>query len=81
MGGSEEVREDLPDMWEGEGEPKPVEPKLESKDTSEPEVWESEREDRELEMGEVDERPVLDWQCFNMVLDPHRPWPLGTSTG
>ena len=59
----EEVREERPDMSEGEGEPRPAEPKLESKETSEPEDWEKERE---WEMGEV-ARPVREVQCFNIL--------------
>ena len=65
--GSEEVREERPDMSEGEGDPNPADPKLESKETSEPEEWEKVREEREWEMGEVVDNPVLEWQCFNIL--------------
>ena len=65
--GSEEVREDRPDMSEGEGDPNPADPKLESKETSEPEEWEKVREEREWEIGEVVDNPVREWQCFNIL--------------
>ena len=71
--GSEEVREERPDISEGEGDPNPADPKLESKETSEPEEdWEKVREEREWEMGEVVDNPVRDWQCFNIFNTPSR---------
>ena len=64
--GSEEVREERPDMSDGEGDPNPADPKLESNETSEPDDCEKVREEREWEMGEVVDNPVRDWQCFNI---------------
>ena len=62
--GSLEVRELLPDMSEGMGDwvQDPDDPKLESKDTSEPELWEYVSEARLLDIKGDDavRSPVLE---------------------
>lgn len=62
--GSLEVRELLPDMSRGSGDwvQDPADPKLESKETSEPELWDRVSEARLLDIKgeEAVRRPVLE---------------------
>ena len=68
--GSLEVQEPLLDITDGMGDwvHEPVEPKLASKLTSEPELWEHSSEDKllDMEVGVLICKPDLVWQCFNI---------------
>ena len=69
--GSLEVRDDLPDISEGIGDwaHEPPEPKLESNETSDPELWDSVNDDKLCDMAgdDVCSSPDLEWQCFNIL--------------
>ena len=71
IGSLEDVSDERPDISEGMGDwaQEPADPKLESNDTSDPELWDNVREARLLEIAgdDVWSNPEREWQCFNMM--------------